>query len=343
MKSIILLPTRQYAPFVENLVAHCEGVYGADRLPFEVLWPDNRKNFESGTIQFPLKKEDVKHRHVAVFGGFAPTGSVHEEIMETYFAIQGAIANWAASVHVVFPCFPYARQERKTDLLELPNGQFVAHLFGNAVSQASRVYYYLYDLHAEAIRNSFGLNAHTDHFYAKVINIQAINSIREAGHQDAVLASLDGGRSQWVESLANEDELKMAVALMLKGRVSGQDPKQKAISASVVKGVPVIIFDDEGCTWGSVKTAAKGYLDAGATKVFVVVTHGVSPAGYLDTLMAEEYRGQRLVEQVFMTDSMPQAIALSKDKKYKDFLTVNSLAPVIRTDVIEEMSAMAGV
>ncbi len=64
-----------------------------------------------------------------------------------------------------------------------------------------------------------------------------------------------------------------------------------------------MIYDDMIRTGGSLKQAATAYLDAGATGVSAVATHGVFPEG------AQEILGEGgLLRKVVVTDSHPAAL-----------------------------------
>lgn len=141
-------------------------------------------------------------------------------------------------------------------------------------------------------------------------------AIAALGGDDFVLATVDAGRAKWVGHFA--DALGVDTAIVLKRRIDGSHTQVIATDAPV-RGRRVVIFDDMIRSGGSLLSAARAYLDAGASSVAAVATHGVLPGDALETIKASG-----LITRVAVTDSHPQAHELSSD-----FLEVISCAPVL--------------
>ena len=77
-------------------------------------------------------------------------------------------------------------------------------------------------------------------------------------------------------------------------------------------------------TGGSLIEAAKVYRNAGATKISVIATHGIFPAGAIDKL-----RNAGIISSVVTTDSHPNA-----NRNAGDFLKVYSLDSLIRNTLL---------
>ncbi len=91
--------------------------------------------------------------------------------------------------------------------------------------------------------------------------------------KEFVLGSTDAGRAKWVESLAQD--LHVMPAFCYKQRLSGSETRITGVNANV-GGKFVVLYDDMVRTGGSVVEAARTYMEAGATGVGVVTTHGCS-------------------------------------------------------------------
>lgn len=152
--------------------------------------------------------------------------------------------------------------------------------------------------------------------------------LRELGGEDFVLGATDAGRAKWVESLAND--LGVQAGFVFKRRTSGTDTEVTALAANV-RGRKVVIYDDMIRTGGSLIGAARAYLDSGASHVAAVCTHGVFPAGALDTLAASG-----LFTEVACTDSHPNAEAA----RAHPLLRVTTIAPVLR-DALASLSGVS--
>jgi ribose-phosphate pyrophosphokinase len=168
---------------------------------------------------------------------------------------------------------------------------------------------FLLDLHAEGIPHYFEGNTFVFHIYAKPVVIAGAKAL---GGTDFVLGSTDSGRAKWVESLAND--MGVPAAFIYKKRVSATETRVTAVNAHV-EGKHVIIYDDMIRTGGSLIGAAKAYVDAGATKLSVITTHGIFPSDAVQRL-----KESGIIRQVSCTDSHPTA--LKEADLHPDFLTI---------------------
>jgi ribose-phosphate pyrophosphokinase len=171
----------------------------------------------------------------------------------------------------------------------------------------------LLDLHTEGLQFYFEDGVHTTHLHATELIKEAA---LEAGGGDFVMACTDAGRAKRVESLANE--LGVPASFVIKRRLSGDRTEVAAVSAHV-KDRKVVVYDDMIRTGGSLMGAARAYLDAGASEVTAIATHGLFPGDALDRI-----RQSGLFTKVVCTDSHPNAVALEDD-----FLEVRSVAPLL--------------
>ena len=140
------------------------------------------------------------------------------------------------------------------------------------------------------------------------------------------MGSVDAGRAKWVESLAND--LGVPASFILKRRKSARETEVVALSHAV-SGARVVIYDDMIRTGGSLLGAARAYLDAGATDVAAVCTHGVFPEDSVQRL-----RSSGLITRILCTNSHPAAAQV---KDTQGFLEVWSVAPVL-ADFLRSLS-----
>jgi ribose-phosphate pyrophosphokinase len=172
---------------------------------------------------------------------------------------------------------------------------------------------FLLDLHSEAVAHYFEAATHPIHVRARSV-IEA--ACRRLGGEDFVLACTDAGRAKWVESLASD--LGVPAAFVYKRRLAADHTEVVGVSAHVA-GRDVVVYDDMIRTGGSLLGAARAYLEAGATRVSAVCTHGLFPG---DALGRIEQSG--LVAALVATDSHPHAGA-----RTSALLTVESVAPLL--------------
>lgn len=278
-----------------------------------------KNNYEKGLLEtkkFPDGEKytriisEVADRNVVFVGG-----TINDSDTLEIYDISCALSKYGAkTLTLVIPYYAYSTMERAVKKGEVVTAKTRARLF-SAIPQAykgNRIV--LIDLHSEGIPHYFEGSVHTFHLYAKPVITEAIKEL--AGNDDFILASTDAGRAKWVESLAND--LNVKPAFVYKKRLSGEETQVSGISADV-KGKSVIIYDDMIRTGSSLTNAAKAYLECGAKEVYAVTTHGIFPNDSLNKIQKTGY-----LKKIICTDSHPRAIELSND-----FLMVKSISDLI--------------
>jgi ribose-phosphate pyrophosphokinase len=188
-----------------------------------------------------------------------------------------------------------------------------ASLFSSIPQTSKRNRFILMDLHSEGIPHYFEGPVVPVHLYCKSIILKVA---RQFGGEDFVLACTDSGRAKWVESLAND--LHVNAAFVLKRRISGEETSITSITADV-EGKTVIIYDDMVRTGGSLLNAAAAYVEAGATKIYVITTHGLFNKDAIGKIKASG-----IIDQIICTDTHPNTNLYDDD-----FLHVESVASLI--------------
>jgi ribose-phosphate pyrophosphokinase len=254
-------------------------------------------------------EQDVDGREVVLLGG--TTSDV--ETLRLYDLACGLVKYGAWALTLVIPFFGYSTMERAVKAGEVVTAKTRARLLSSipSASESNRVV--LMDLHVAGMQHYFEGTVRTVHLYAKPVILEVA---RQLGGDDFVLACTDAGRAKWVESLAND--LRVTPAFVFKRRLSGEDTEVTAVSANV-QDRRVVIYDDMIRTGSSLMGAAKAYLDAGASEVSALATHGVFPGDALGRLQRSG-----LFTAIACTDTHPNARALQGQG-----LQVYSVAPVV--------------
>lgn len=275
-------------------------------------------NFDAGEVEVKHFSDgeryqriisQVRGRRVVVIGGTISDA----DTLELYDLSFALAMNGASSLTVVIPYFGYSTMERAVKEREVVTAKIRAKLFSTLPRTSLGNTFILMDLHTEGIPHYFEEAVLTIHLYCRPL---IIRTCRELQLPDYIMACTDAGRAKWVESLAND--LQVKAAFVFKRRMSGEETEITAISADV-KGKDVIIYDDMIRTGGSLINAAAAYKDAGAEKVFAITTHGLFTNNALTKIKASG-----LFEGVICTDSHPNAIALEDD-----FLKVISIKELL--------------
>jgi ribose-phosphate pyrophosphokinase len=244
-------------------------------------------------------RSNVSNKEVVLIGGTIDD----KETLELFDIAHGCIQNGAAALSIVIPYFGYSTMERAVKYGEIVKAKTRALLFSSLPATARGNKVIMIDLHVDGITYYFESGIRPVHLYGK-------NFVKEAALELAmgkpfVLASTDAGRAKWVESLAND--LHVPAAFVFKRRLSGEETEITAISADVQDKL-VIIYDDMIRTGGSLLHAAEAYLQAGASEISVITTHGIFAGNGFNKI-----KDSGLIKKVICTDTHPNALTIQDD------------------------------
>jgi ribose-phosphate pyrophosphokinase len=315
-KQLLVFSTQSYIDWARRL---------NDLGEFE-LGEIERKDFLDGE-HYHRVVTPVDDRQVLIVSGTVSD----QETLELFDLANAIIDGGARRLQVVLPYFGYSTMERPVKAGEAVKAKYRARLLSLGLPRAPMGNrFYLLDLHSEGIPQYFENGVQTKHVYAKPIitrtaqklaekygaAIIASSELEEMNQHSAsggnyVLASADAGRMKWIESLARD--LAVPPAFAYKKRIDGARTVSLGVSGPV-EGKFVVIYDDMIRTGSSLMNAARAYLNAGATGVAAIATHGLLPGDSL-----EKIRASGLFREIVVCDSHPRANELQSD-----FLKVES-------------------
>jgi ribose-phosphate pyrophosphokinase len=281
-------------------------------------WPAGqvvRERFPDGE-HYQRIASDVADRDVVVIGGTVS----ERDTLEIYDLACGLVEAGCYRLRLVIPYYGYSTMERAVRAGEIVTAKTRARLLSSIPTASRGNQVVLVDLHVAAVAHYFEGGIRPVHVYAKSIVVAAA---RRLGGSDFVLACTDAGRAKWVESLAND--LGVEAAFVYKRRLDGAHTEVTGVSAHVT-GKRVVIYDDMIRTGGSLINAAAAYVEAGASGIDAVATHGVLPGDSVERLRASGLFGRLVV-----TDSHPRAHALRSD-----FVEVDSIAELLVQELREQ-------
>ena len=282
---LIVFSTRSYEHLRDDL---------AERRGFE-RGDVERRNFPDGELYRRIASP-VEGRDAVVVGGTVDDG----DTMEIYDIACSLVTQGVHTLTLVLPYYGYQTMERAVREGEVVGAKTRARLLSSIPTAGSGNWIVMLDLHSEGIPHYFEGSVRPVHLYAKPL---VLEQIRRVGGDNFLVGATDAGRAKWVESLAND--LGVDAAFVFKRRLSGEETEVTALAADVA-GKTVVIYDDMIRTGSSMIGAARAYLDAGATDIAVVSTHGVLPGDSLEKL-----NSTGLFKEIVCTDSHPRALALA--------------------------------
>jgi ribose-phosphate pyrophosphokinase len=231
---------------------------------------------------------------------------VDENLVELLIYLDCLKRASARRVTAVIPYFGYARQDRK-DEGRVP---ITAKLVANIITAAGADRILTIDLHAPQLQGFFDIPV--DHLTGEVV---LARYFRDKKIKNLTVVSPDVGNikiaSRYVSHLGGD------LAIIHKRRVSSKEVMAQELIGAV-EGRNILMCDDMITTAGTVCTAAKLVKQRGAKKVYVGATHGVFAPE------AKEKLDKAPIDEVVVTDTIPQTTEAAKLKKIK-ILTVSGM------------------
>ena len=269
------------------------------------LGPVNLRRFANGEIHCRFA-ESIRGADVFIVQTHCEP--MNDSIFEQLIMIDAAKRASAKRITAVCPYYGYSRQDRKSSGREPITAKLVADLL--TVAGATRVV--SVDLHSGQIQGFF--NYPVDHLTASPV---LVNYLKENGTEDLVIVAPDAGRVKVAERFSQL--LGTGLAFVHKTRPPGSANVVEALAViGDVEGRRCAIIDDMIDTAGTVCAAAERLVEAGATEVWAMATHGVLSDPALDRLKASP------ITRVVVTNSLP----LPPERRI-DKLEVLSVAPII--------------
>jgi len=216
---------------------------------------------------------------------------VDKNLMELLLMLQAAKLASAKRITAVIPWFPYSRQDRKAKPREPISGRLVADML--QLAGADRVL--TMDLHAGQIQGFFTIPV--DHMTALPLFANHFRDLGLTG-DGVVSVAPDAGRAKHAVRFA--EKIDADFAIMHKTRPAHDIAAVTEVTGRV-QGKIAIMGDDVITTGGTVAAGADALRDAGASEVWLFVTHGLflfSPDAIANVAAAD-------LAGIVVTDSVP--------------------------------------
>jgi ribose-phosphate pyrophosphokinase len=261
--------------------------------------------FANGEINCRLG-DSVRGDDLFVFQAHNP--SVNDAIMEQALIIDAAKRASAKRITAVCPFWGYSKQDRKAAGREPISAKLVVDIL--AAAGADRMV--SVDLHSGQIQGFF--DGPFDHLTAMPILRDYIKGSLEP---DTVIVSPDAGRAKVAERYTRQLGLDLAIIHKVRSHTVAHKLEARAVIGEV-EGRPCVLIDDMIDTAGTIVAAAEILKKSGATKIYVLATHGEFSGEAAERLNASP------IDRVVVTDTLA-AEAAGKIKR----LEVLTMAPMI--------------
>jgi len=235
-----------------------------------------------------------------------------EDLMELFLLCQAAKLSFAATLHIVLPYFPYARQDRVSE----PREAISAKLMAQLLESAGADHVITLNLHSDQIQGFFSIPV-------DVLDARPVLAayFQKKNLERPVVVSPDIGGAKQVKKMA--DALGADIAIMHKTR-SAHHKAEIVEVVGDIRGRTCILYDDMIDTAGTLLSARSALLKRGAHKdIYVAATHAVFSGPAIERLKKAKFK------EVVVTDS------ISPVARFRG-LTVLPIAPLL-ADVIRHV------
>nr|CAD7568186.1 unnamed protein product [Timema californicum] len=257
---------------------------------------------------FPYARQDKKDKSVLVSFLCTCTGRATHPLYCLDLSIVHVLfllARLAATITHVFlrhweaPFFPIGQGQAAVEVCTSPiclqsRAPISAKLVANMLSVAGADHIITMDLHASQIQGFFDIPV--DNLYAEPA---VLKWIREniVEWRNSIIVSPDAGGAKRVTSIA--DRLNVEFALIHKERKKANEVASMVLVGDVKDRVAILV-DDMADTCGTICHAAEKLLEAGATKVYAILTHGIFSGPAISRI------NNACFEAVVVTNTIPQ-------------------------------------
>jgi len=304
-------------------VSDSYNVYTQKICNFLEISPYNRKisNFKCGESYVCLNSS-VRNKKAYLIIPVNP--DVNTRLIETFFFIDALKSGEISEINLIFPCLPYARQDRRNDKREHIATRVLAKCI-EGLKGTTKTRVITFDMHSaqseavfrDADIEPLRLNSLYSFFIQKIFGIKNLT-----------LMSPDFGGVKRLEKFEfiKNSSCDVRVAFVHKKRVAHNKSEICEVVGDI-KNRDVILIDDIFDTGGSMLGAVSHAKKSGAKSVNVLVTHAYFSGDSIQQIA--KYQREGILNKFFFTDT----IRLSDDS-YKKIIENKVEAYIIPTTVI---------
>ena len=254
--------------------------------------------------------------------------TVNDAMMELLVMIDAAVGASAHRVIAVCPWYGYSRQDKKS----APREPITARVVAKTLETVGIDRLVTMDLHAGQLQGFFTKTV--DHMTAMPILTQYVKDQWGEDPGNLVIVAPDAGRVKLTRKFAQK--VGVDYALLEKDRPAQQVAEiGYVIGQEKVEGRRAVIVDDIIDTGGTLAAGAQTVIDAGASEVYAVATHGLFSGHAFETLSASPLSGIVVTDTVPLRSGAPEMI---RQLTCADILT-DTIRRIFTDDSVSEIFA----
>jgi ribose-phosphate pyrophosphokinase len=210
--------------------------------------------------------ENIRRDEIFIIAGFTTESNKNNDIMELMLLIDAARRSNPFRINVLFPYYPYARQDRRTNRSPISGKVFANMLCHSGISSVICM-----DLHSLQTQGFFNNNVVCEHISALKTMRDSIVDAIVPSYWDVVVSSDVGGtsRARYFSNL-----LDLPIAIIDKRRPEPGESKVMNVIGDV-KDKKCVVVDDMIDGGGTLVGAVEALIEVGANSVDAISIHGV--------------------------------------------------------------------
>jgi ribose-phosphate pyrophosphokinase len=248
------------------------------------------KDFPDSEIYVEIK-ENIRREEIFLIAGFSTDSNKNNDILELMLIIDAIRRSNPSKINVIFPYYPYARQDRRTNRSPI-SGKVIANMLCHTGINSV----ICMDLHSLQTQGFFNNNVVCEHISAlKTMRDSIVDAIAPSAW-DIVVSSDVGGtsRARYFSNL-----LDLPIAIIDKRRPQHCMSKVMNVIGDVVNKKCVIVddmIDGGGTLIGAVEALEK----SGSKSVDCISIHGVFSGKAIERIEDSN------IGKVYISDSIEQ-------------------------------------
>jgi len=254
---------------------------------------------------------------------YSSGSNINDEILEILLLAHTIHYASAKSITLVVPCFPYARQDRKTKSRDAISSRF----FMDMCETVKINHIITIDLHNAAIQgfasfptdNLSAISIFTSYIYNNLMPYYY--DTENISPEDFVIVSPDAGGMKRARDLANR--LHLESVIIYKERDTSSNISTMKLLGNVENKFTIIV-DDMSDTCGTLRKASKLLKDSGATHVYSMVTHGILSGNAIRNI------NDSCLDKVIVTNS----VNLYNKQDESDKIEVLDITPLVSASIL---------
>jgi ribose-phosphate pyrophosphokinase len=272
------------------------------------------KDFPDGEIYVEIK-ENIRRDEIFIMAGFTTKSNKNNDIMELMLLIDAVRRSNPSVINVIFPYYPYARQDRRTNRSPISGKVFANMLCHSGINTVICM-----DLHSMQTQGFFNNNIICEHISALNIMRDSISETVVPSNWDVVVSSDVGGtgRARYFANLLN-----LPIAIIDKRRPEPGVSKVMNVIGDV-KNKKCVIVDDMVDGAGTLIGASAALIEKGARTIDGICIHGVFSGSAIKRIENSQ------IGKMYISDSIEQTESVLSSKKINIISIERLLGETIR-------------